>query len=83
MDSYLGLIMELHSVVQISTLMVLMMLYLRINFLGTHLYQIMELHWVLLMVLLMEILMAYLMGQHREYHLDILSVKYLDIMRGI
>ena len=81
-DAHLDLMMDLSWVHQINPLTIPMMANLWIHFLVFQLNKMLELRWVLLMVLLMVIQMACVRDKHWQYHLDLLMVKHLAMMKA-
>ena len=81
-DAYLGLMVYLRWVPQITPLMIPIMENLWVHCLVFQLDKMLELSWVLLVVLLMVIQMACLRDKHWKYHLDLLMVKHLAWMNA-
>ena len=82
LEAYLGLMMYLSWVPQITPLIIPMMANLWVHCLVFQLDKMLEQIWVLLVVLLMVIQMACLRDKHWKYHVDLLMVKHLAWMKA-
>ena len=80
-EAHLGLMMDLIWVPQITPLIIPMMADLLVHCLVFQLGKMLELSWVILVVLLMVIQMSCLRDKHWRYHLDLLMVKHLALMK--